>query len=91
MHAKIEYNAGMKQYTIRKVPDYVDKAARREAEKTKKSLNSVLLDALEKGLSVHENRPIYCDMDDLVGTWVSDPETAAAFAEFDTIDEDLWK
>jgi len=81
----------MKQYTIRKIPDYVDKAAREKAEKTNASLNSVLVDALEKGLAVHENPPVYHDMDDLAGSWVHDTETEAALKEFDTIDEELWK
>ena len=81
----------MKQYTIRKIPDYVDKAAREKAEKTKSSLNSVLVDALERGLAVHENPPVYHDMDDLAGTWVKDENTEAVLEEFDSIDEELWK
>ena len=62
----------------------MDKAAREKAEKSKSSLNSVLVDALEKGLAVHENPPLYNDMDDLAGSWVHDTETEAVL-------EELWK
>jgi plasmid stability protein len=81
----------MKQYTIRKIPDYLDKAVRERAKKTNASINSILVEALKKGLSVHEEAPVYNDMDDLAGTWVQDPETDAVLEEFDKIDQDMWK
>lgn len=81
----------MKQYTIRKIPDHVDKAAREKAKKTNMSLNSVLINALERGLSVHEQAPKYNDMDDLAGSWIKDPEIDKILAEFNTIDEELWQ
>ena len=91
MHSYLTYNAYMKQYTIRNIPDHVDRAARGKAKKTYKSLNSVLIDALERGLSVHEEKPLHNDMDDLAGTWVEDPEIDSVLSEFAHIDEELWK
>ncbi len=80
----------MIQYTIRKIPEYLDLIARDESKKKHKSLNSVLIEALSKGLS--EDRQIeYHDMDDLAGTWIEDPGIDAALASFDEIDKDLWK
>ena len=80
----------MKQYTIRKVPEYIDRIARDESKKKHSSLNSVLLEALSKGLDA-DKQIEYHDMDDLAGTWVTDPEIDAALAAFSEIDEYLWK
>ena len=80
----------MKQYTIRKVPEYIDRIARDESKKKHISLNSVLLEALSKGLDA-DKQIEYHDMDDLAGTWVTDPEIEAALAAFSEIDEYLWK
>lgn len=80
----------MLQYTIRKIPEYIDRIARDQSRKEHKSLNSVLLEALSKGLDA-DKQIEYHDMDDLAGTWVADPETEDALASFDKIDEDLWK
>lgn len=55
-----------------------------------KSLNSVLLEALAKGLGANES-PSYDDMDDLTGSWVADPEIDAALETFNQIDKDIWK
>jgi hypothetical protein len=40
------------QYTIRAIPSKVDKALRKRAQKTGKSLNEVALEALAKGAGV---------------------------------------
>jgi plasmid stability protein len=91
MHAHSAYNACMIQYTIRKIPDYLDKAARERAGKTGESLNTVLVEALKRGLSVHEKAPEYGDMDDLIGSWVHDPEIEQTLESFDRVDGDLWE
>lgn len=80
----------MKQYTIRKVPDYIDQIARNKSRDSHKSLNSVLLEALSKGLDP-DMQAEYHDMDDLAGTWVADPDIDTALYSFNKIDEDLWK
>lgn len=91
MHAKIAYTVCMKQYTIRGIPEYLDQAARKKAQKTGNSLNSILVEALQYGLEVSEHPPQYTDMDDLAGTWVEDPDIDNALKEFDSIDPELWK
>lgn len=80
----------MKQYTIRGIPDYIDRIAREQTRKLHKSLNSVLLDALQKGLDTEQSIS-YNDMDDLIGSWAADPGTDEALESFSKIDEDLWK
>ena len=89
MPALYAYNVGMIQYTIRKIPGYLDLAAREKSKKTHKSLNAILLDALSKGLDASGTAE-YHDMDDLAGTWVADLDIDTALASFDTIDVDLW-
>ena len=79
----------MKQYTIRKIPQHLDRIAREKSKETHESLNTVLLDALSKGLDI-DGTMEYHDMDDLAGTWVEDPDIDAALASFNEIDEDLW-
>ena len=83
------YSVCMKQYTIRKIPEYLDQIAREKSKKTHESLNTILLDALSKGLNADGNVE-YHDMDDLVGTWVADPDIDVALASFKEIDEELW-
>ncbi|MCK5153635.1 MAG: hypothetical protein KAQ93_04690 [Spirochaetales bacterium] len=80
----------MIQYTIRKIPEYIDQIARDQSKKRHKSLNSILLEALSKGLDA-DKQIEYHDMDDLAGTWVADPGIDAALDSFNKIDEDLWK
>jgi len=89
VNAFFAYTEYMKQYTIRNIPDNLDRTARKKAAKDRQSLNSVLLEALSKGLNV-DGDVEYHDMDDLAGTWVSDPDTDAVLKEFDVIDGELW-
>ncbi len=78
------------QYTVRGVPPAVDRAARELARRTHRSLNSVLLELLARGLGVGTT-PQFHDLDDLAGTWVADPEFDRAMEMFESIDEDMWK
>ena len=80
-----------RQYTIRGVSERLDNAARERAVKYRKSLNTILLETLEKGLGVSGEGAVYDDMDDLTGTWVEDEAFDEAVAAFESIDEDLWK
>ena len=64
----------------------------RERARTEgRSLNSVTVDALARGLGLSDSELRYTDLDDLAGTWVSDPEFDRVVAEMDRIDEELWK
>ncbi len=64
---------------------------RERAKAEGRSLNSVAVDALARGLGFGDVEPRYDDLDDLAGTWVSDPEFDQVVAEMDRIDEELWK
>ena len=87
------YTAGMKttQYTIRNIPEQVDRLVRQQAKKTHKSLNAVLLAALKRGIGVADEPAEYHDLDELAGSWVADPEFDDAMKAFESIDEELWK
>jgi len=72
---------GPKQYTIRGVPEAVDRVLREQARKTGKSLNEAALDALRRGAG----------MDHLIGKWEDDPQFERAIADQDVVDEELWR
>lgn len=79
------------QYTIRQVPEPIDRLIRQQVKKSRKSLNGVLLSILERGVGATNEPVLYHDLDELAGTWVADPEFDAAIETFESIDEDLWK
>jgi hypothetical protein len=79
------------QYTIRGIPAEVDKALRRRARSSGKSLNEVAVEALREGAGVVAAPRKRRDLSDLAGTWVSEPEVEAALADQDQIDPDLWR
>ena len=70
MPALYTYNVGMKtkQYTIRSVSESLDSVAREQAGKYHTSLNTLLLDALARGLGAGQQPVVFHDMDDLAGT-----------------------
>lgn len=78
------------QYTIRNVPRSVDQALRKKAQRLRQSLNAVLLDALLKDAGVGAEPKVYDDLDYLVGSWVSDPETEHALTEQRRIETGDW-
>lgn len=79
------------QYTIRGVPERVDSLLRMRARKEQKSLNTVAIEVLSRGLGVGDEELELHDMDELIGTWVDDPEFDAAIESMDAIDEELWR
>ena len=79
------------QYTIRAVPDAIDRALRRQAKREAKSLNSVVIEALARGLELDAKPVEHTDLDHLIGTWQEDPGFDRAIADFGRIDEDTWK
>ncbi len=81
----------MAQYTIRNVPESVDRRLREEARRQGKSLNQIAVDVLRRGLGLSEEVPRYDDLDDLAGTWVADPAVDRALEEQDRIEPELWK
>jgi hypothetical protein len=79
------------QYTIRKVPDYLDAALRGSAREQGKSLNEVAIEALARGAGLSESRRRRRDLHDIAGTWREDPAFDSALAEQDMIDEAMWR
>ena len=62
------------QYTIRGIPGKINSKIRKKAKEEGKSLNKVVIEALSRGLGLTDVPCQYDDLDDLVGTWVEDPE-----------------
>jgi plasmid stability protein len=79
-----------RQYTIRSVPDHVDRALRRRARQEHKSLNKVILEALEQAVAT-EAPKLHHDLDFLIGTWREDPAFDEAMKDFEQIDEEMWR
>lgn len=78
------------QYTIRSIPDAVDRAVRQRSRQEAKSLNTVVVEALARGLEVQVTPPVHTDLDHLIGSWQEDPEFERAVAEFERVDDAEW-
>ncbi len=96
MQALKDYSAGMKkkqklQYTVRQVPEEVDRKLREQAVREGASLNYVVLDALAASTGLKDGVLEFHDLDALAGTWVEDPAFDEAMKLFDQVDEELWK
>lgn len=76
------------QYTIRGVPQEVDRALREKAARKKKSLNEVILEELA-GATTTKKR--YADFSAIVGKWTPDPEFDEIIASQRQIDWEKWR
>ena len=81
----------MPQYTIRNVPEALDRELRERAKRKGISLNEAAVEAIMRGLGLTDTDVIYDDLDDLIGTWKSDDEFERAIAEQDKVDSDAWR
>ena len=81
----------MPQYTIRNVPEALDRELRERAKRKRISLNDAAVEAIKRGLGLVDTDVIYDDLDDLIGTWKSDDEFDRAIAEQDKVDSDAWQ
>ncbi len=81
----------MPQYTIRNVPEVLDRRLRERARRKGISLNDAAVEALARGLGVTESEITYDDLDDLIGSWKPDDEFDRAMVAQDTIDGDAWR
>jgi antitoxin FitA-like protein len=90
LYAYIAYNKCM-QYTIRKVPEGLDRALRRRARELGQSLNEVAIAALARGAGLNESGGRQRDLSDIAGTWRSDRAFDSAVAAQDAVDQELWK
>jgi hypothetical protein len=78
------------QYTIRAIPEELDRVLRDLARKTGKSLNEIAVDAMRKG-SDAPTTPIHPDLHNFIGTWEDDPEFDKAMEDQRRIDPELWR
>lgn len=84
--------AGMMQYTLRKIPDDLDRALRAAAREQHKSLNQVAVEALLRAVGVAEEEPAKRrDLADITGSWVTDPLIDAALEDQRRIDPESWE
>ena len=79
------------QYTLRAVPQAIDRALRRRARQEAKSLNTVAVEALARGLELDAKPVEHTDLDAFVGTWREDPAFDRAIADFERVDAAAWK
>jgi hypothetical protein len=79
------------QYTIRGIPEAVDRAIRERARTSGKSLNEAAVDALAEGSGMAGIPCKRRDLGDIAGTWKEDKAVERALADQDTVDEDLWR
>jgi plasmid stability protein len=82
--------AGM-QYTLRNIPEDLDRALREWARRENRSLNEVAVEALRAAVGLGEEPVVRRDLSDVAGSWIDDPEIDAALADQRRIDEDLWR
>lgn len=79
------------QYTLRNLPPHLDRAIRARAERERRSLNDVAIEALLRAFGLQGDQPPQRDLSDIAGTWVEDPALDAALASQRRIDPELWQ
>lgn len=81
-------------FNLRNVAPDVMSLLKKEANKQKISVNSLILHILEQGLGMthRAKRPVFHDLDHLAGTWnAKDKEIFDdQIKSFENIDEELW-
>jgi len=76
------------QYTIRGIPQDVDRALRQKAARRKQSLNQIIVEELTTAAIGRLPRE---DFSDIVGRWTPDPAFDEILASQRRIDWDKWK
>jgi hypothetical protein len=78
------------QYTIRRIPIAVDQALRERANRQRRSINEVAIQAMTEGLGLKHEKQKRRDLGDLAGRWVKDPAVDKALEDQRAIDDELW-
>jgi hypothetical protein len=83
----------VKQLTVRNVDGAMAKALAAEARRRRKSLNQTVLEVLAQGLGLGPDGGLDNGLGKLAGTWSEEDqrEFEAATAQFEEIDEELWR
>jgi len=76
------------QYTVRGIPQEVDRALRRKAAQRKLSLNQIIVEELTAGTTGARKR---ADFHDVAGQWTADPAFDEIIATQRQIDPYKWK
>jgi len=79
------------QYTIRNIPEQIDRRLREAATEYGTSLNAAAVAALSRGAGVDEEDVVHHDLDDLIGSWVQDDECDKALQAMDAVDAEIWQ
>jgi hypothetical protein len=85
----------MKSIHVRKIDDHLMLQLKKAATLQKVSVNTLILSLLRYGLGLTKKRklPVYTDLDQFIGTWSKHDlqEFKKNVADFEKIDEDLWR
>jgi len=84
-------NKAIRQYTIRNVPQALDRVLRRKAQSEKRSLNEIALEALHRGAGVTGIDHPFTDLDALINSWEEDPDFERALSQQDVVEERPWR
>jgi len=79
------------QYTVRGIPEALDKEIRQRARAEGKSLNEIAVKALADSLGFGRKSVVRRDLSDIVGTWKREASVEAGLTAQDMVDEALWK
>ncbi len=77
--------------TIRKLPRRLNAALRQKATRDGMSMNSVAIEAMEKGLGLADEPVRHRDLDFLAGTWIEDSRFDEALNLRRRIEPEMWK
>lgn len=82
----------MRYLTVRNLPPDLARALEREKARSGASLNQTVIDLLRRALGLSEAAPSN-GLAELAGSWSADDlaEFEAAVADFERIDEELWR
>ncbi len=76
------------QYTVRGIPQEVDRALRRKAAQRRLSLNQIIVEELTAATTGARKR---ADFHDVTGQWTADPAFDEIMSTQRQIDPDKWK
>ena len=81
-------------FNLRNIAPDVMSLLKKEAEKQKMSVNSLILLLLERGLGIahHTKKNVFHDLDYLAGTWSNQDKKTfdESIKSFEKIDKELW-
>ena len=83
----------MKQLTVRSVNEALAKALEAEARRRRCSVNQAVLEILSQGLGLTGDQGFDNGLGKLAGTWTDEEavELEASTAQFEEVDEELWR